>query len=403
MLAPDAAWKIVLDSVQLLESVRSPLMEAFGFCLAEPVRADRDIPPTDRSAMDGYAVRSEDLRSAPCALKLAGEIPAGSPAKLRVRPGCCIRIYTGASLPAGADAVAIIEQAQEDNDRVRFKTSVQPGQNILRRGEDARKGALLLSAGTRIGAAETGICAAVGKAQIRVHRRPRVTILCTGSELVSVDERPAGHAIRNSAGPTITAALAQWGFPGARFVTLGDERRTIAAALRRALRNHDVILVTGGISVGRYDFVPEAIRAVGGEIRFHGVAMKPGKPSLYAAFGTNQHIFGLPGNPLSALTALHEYALPALRRLSGQPPERCRPSLFLPLAEEVESKPGRWRYQLARLEATARGLAVAPVGSHSSADLPSAGGADGVIRMAPDQRRLPEGEAVEFRPWRPWP
>lgn len=403
MLAPEAAWKIVLDCVQVLPPVRLPLSEALGCCLAEPVQADREIPAANRSAMDGYAVRSADLQSGHRVLKLTGEIPAGTPPRFRLRPGCCIRIYTGAGLPAGADAVAIVEQAEEDNGFVRFKTAVHAGQNILRRGEDARKGALLLSPGCRIGAAETGICAAVGKAKVLVHRRPRVRILCTGSELVPPDQRPAPHAIRNSVGPALVAALAQWGFPAAGYLTLSDERKAIAAAIRRALRSHDVVLVTGGVSVGRYDFVPEAIRALGGDVRFHGVAMKPAKPSLYATFGANRHVFGLPGNPLSALTAFHEFALPALRRLSGQPPGLCRPSLSLPLAEAVQSKPGRRRYHLARLASTALGLSAAPVSSHSSADLPSAGGADGVILIPSDRAQLAAGELVEFRPWRPWP
>jgi len=403
MLAPEVAWKIVLSCVQPLDCVCLPLSDGLGCCLAEAVRADRDLPAADRSAMDGYAVRSSDLQSAPRELRLAGEIPAGSAPRPRVMPGCCLRIYTGACVPAGADAVAIVEQAEERDGVVHFRTAVQPGQNILQRGEDARRGSLLLSPGIRIGAGEIGICAAVGKSQVRVHRRPRVKILCTGAELVPVDCKPPVYAIRDSVGPAVRAALAQWGFPGARFASVGDDRAAILAGLRRALKTSDVVLVSGGVSVGRYDFVPEAIRAAGGEIRFHGVAMKPGKPSLYASFGTNRHIFGLPGNPLSALTALHEFVLPALRRLGGLPAGLCRPSLFLPLSEELASKPGRRRYHLARLLPGSQGLKLAPITSHSSADLPSAGGADGVILIPPDRGRLDEGEPLEFRPWRPWP
>jgi molybdopterin molybdotransferase len=163
-----------------------------------------------------------------------------------------------------------------------------------------------------------------------------------------------------------------------------------------------VVILTGGVSAGRYDYVPQAVEAIGATIRFHRVAMKPGKPTLYATFGENRHIFGLPGNPLSALTAFHEFALPALRRLSGVEPESCRPSLLASLAEPLPKPGGRVRYQLARLVWVGHEARVVPVMSHSSADLPSAGRTDGVVVLRPGVEGLAAGELVEFRPWGPW-
>lgn len=403
MIGPDEAWSIVLRYVQPLPPVEVTLEDALGCCLAEPVRADRDIPAEDRSAMDGYAVRSADLQSAPRELRLVGEVAAGNPADLMVVPGSCVRIYTGASIPPGADAVAILEQAEEREGWVSFRKPVAAGENIFRRGEDAREGDELLPAGTRVGGVEIGICAAVGKSRVLVYRPPRVAILCTGTELVAHDRIPPPGSVRNSLGPALAATLRQWGFPAARYRIIPDRPSAIRSALRRCLRSADLVLITGGVSAGRYDCVPEALAAIGATIHFHRVAMKPGKPSLYATFGENQHIFGLPGNPLSSLTTLHEFALPALRRLSGLPVSSCRPGLRVTLAEPLPRPAGRLRYHLARLDWGDGAPKAIPVRSQSSADLPSAGRAEGVILLRPAPGTPEAGESVEFRPWGPWP
>jgi molybdopterin molybdotransferase len=403
MLTPDAAWATVLAHARPLKTVTVPLAEAVGLRLAAEVRADRDLPPAARSSMDGYAVRHDDLRQLPCTLLVIGEVAAGSPARPRVEPGTCARIFTGANLPRGADTVVMVEQTEERNGLVTNRSSEKRGLNIRRRGEDARKGAVLLARGTALYAGQVGVCAAVGKASVRVHPRPRTTILCTGTELRSVDDRVRSHETRNSNGPALCAALALWGFPGTKFTVVADRPSALLAALRRAVKKYDVVLFTGGASAGDYDFVRESVEAAGARIRFHGVAMKPGKPTLYATMGNNRHVFGLPGNPLSALTAFHEFALPALLRLAGAAPETCRPAWRLPLAEAVESESGRVRCHLARLVAGPNGLTVAPVRSVSSADLAAAGHADGVVLLPPEDRNFPVGEPVVFRPWRPLP
>jgi molybdopterin molybdotransferase len=320
-----------------------------------------------------------------------------------VKPGACARIFTGANVPPGADTVVMVEETQEDDSLVTISSSVVRGAHILRQGEDAARGMVLLPRGTKIDAAEVGICAAVGKASVKVHRRPRVMVLCAGSELRSVSDRVRSHEVRNSNGPAVCAALAEWGFPGARFVPVADQPAVLLASLGRALKRFDAILFTGGVSVGKYDFVRDAVKAAGAAIRFHGLAMRPGKPTLYATLPGNRHVFGLPGNPLSAFTALHEFALPALRRLAGRPAEACRPAWWLPLAEAAQSTTGFVRCELARVIDGERGLAVFPMPSQSSADLVSAGHADGIVVLPPDRTHFTAGELVEFRPWRPLP
>jgi molybdopterin molybdotransferase len=403
MTTPDAAWGLVLKHTCPLARISLPLDEALGHCLAETVRADRDLPPADRSAMDGYAVRAADLRRRPCVLRVGGEVAAGSPARPRIRPGDCARIFTGANVPPGADTVVLVEQTTETDGCVTIRSSARRGANIFQRGEDCRRGAALLRPGTVIGSTETGVCAAVGKAELRVHRRPRVALLCTGAELRAVGDRVASHELRNSNGPALAAALAQWGFAGASQRQVPDREAALRAALRRALESHDVVLFTGGMSVGKYDFVRAALEAEGAVVRFHGLAMKPAKPTLYATVGTSQHVFGLPGNPLSAMTACHEFALPALRRLAGCAPAQCRPALRLPLDAPLCTKPGRVRCVLARVSWDSDGPRVHPVESRSSADLVSAGCADGTIIVPADTANLAAGSLVTFRPWRPLP
>jgi len=397
------AWEIVLEQVCPLEARLLPLSEALGYHLAEEVRADRDLPPADRSSMDGYAVRRADLHGDPCILRLVGEVAAGSPRRPRVKPGACVRIFTGANVPPGADTVVMQEQTEEENGSVTVRLPAPEAANILRRAEDASKGTELLPRGARLDAMQVGVCAAVGKGRVRVHCRPETAILCTGSELRNAEDRVRPHEIRDSNGPALGAALHQWGFPGARHRRVADDPATLAAALRRALRGHDVVLISGGVSVGRYDYVREAVESAGATVRFHRVRMRPGRPSLYATAPRGRHIFGLPGNPLSVLTAFHEFALPAIRRLAGCPPEDCRPEWPLPLAGAAESDGSVRRCALARLACCEGRMAAALVPFRSSADLVSAGRADGVVLLAEGRTHFDAGEMVAFRAWRPLP
>jgi molybdopterin molybdotransferase len=397
------AWEIVLEQVRPLGSRVLPLSEALGYHLAEEIRADRDLPPADRSSMDGYAVRRADLHRNPCILRLVGEVAAGSPRRPRVKPGACVRIFTGANVPPGADTVVMLEQAEEENGSVTLRRPAPEAANILRRAEDAPKGTELLARGSRLDAMQAGVCAAVGKSKVRVYRQPDTAILCTGSELRNVEDRVRPHEIRDSNGPALGAALHQWGFPGARLRRVADDPATLAAALRRALREHDVVLISGGVSVGRYDYVREAVESAGAKVRFHRVRMRPGRPSLYATAPCGRHIFGLPGNPLSALTAFHEFALPAIRRLAGCPQEDCRPEWPVPLAGAAESDGSILLCSLARLVCREGGMAAALVPSRSSADLVSTGRADGVVLLAESRTHFEAGEMVAFRAWRPLP
>ena len=403
MLSPQRALELVFQHLTPLPARRRPLHLACGACLAEDICADRDLPATDRAAMDGYAVRAEDVQTGSTTLRLAGEVAAGQRPTCRVAPGTCVRIMTGASVPAGADAVVMVEDTTELGDSVRFTASAEPGQNILRQGEDAAAGATLVSRGTVLGPLHIGLCATVGRHRVLVHRRPTVRLLCTGSELREAGQSVQSHQIRNSNGPTITAALEQWGFGRLSHVRLADQTEALSRALSEAVAASDVVLLTGGMSAGRYDLVRDAVEAVGASVVFHGVAMKPGKPLLYAVKDRDCHIFGLPGPPLSAMTGFFEFVLPALRRLAGLDAVRCRPRLVLPLRTPLTSKGGRMRLIPGIVEYLAEGLQVTPVLARSSSDLAAGSQADGVIVLPADTPEKAAGDLVEFHPWRPLP
>ena len=403
LIKPNKALGIILRRVRPLKTVRKALSEVTSYCLAEDVRADRDQPAADRSAMDGFAVRSADLDKCPRILKLAGEVAAGSPARRPVRKETCMRVLTGANIPSGADAVVKLEQTAETDGSVLFHKTVQSGANIRRRGEEARKGTVLLSKGQVLDAAQIGLAAAAGKAELRVYSRPRVAVLCTGEELRRAGDQVRSHEVRDSNGPALCSALRAWGYRQTTHQVVPDDPKKVSAIVKRSVQKHEVVILSGGVSVGKYDFVPEALRQVGACVHFHGVAIKPGKPQLYATLGKDRHIFGLPGNPLSVMVGFFEFVLPGLRRMSGLESKLCQPPLRLPLAGQVESRLNLVHFILARLIWHKEQLSVAPLKSHGSGDLVAAGPADGMIVLPVRAGKVPSGSRVEFRPWRPLP
>jgi molybdopterin molybdotransferase len=403
LLAPKKALALILGRVRPLRPAPMPLERATGLCLAQDVRADRDMPPADRSAMDGYAVRAADLATTPRSLRLVGEIAAGSAARPRVRPGTCARILTGASVPPGADTVVPVEETAEDGDLVTILAAGAIGSHIRRRGEERRKGDVLVGRGTMLGPVQVGLCAAAGRGRVAAIPLPRVTVLCTGEELRRPGQSVGTHELRDSNGPALVAALRGAAGIVAENSLVSDDPEATASAIRRALRDHEVVLLTGGVSVGKYDFVPQALARIGATVRFHGVNMKPGRPLLYATGTGGRHIFGLPGNPLSVLTGFYEFVLPALRRLSGMAPEACQSSLRVRLAGRRIEGDERVRCVPARLQWGAGAPRATPLRFQGSADLAAANLADGVVIVPAGRAGARPGDGVEFRPWRALP
>ncbi len=310
--------------------------QALGRVLAEQVVADRDYPPFDRSTRDGFAVRSDDAQKLPATLSVVGEIKAGDTFTGTIGPGQCVQIMTGAAVPPGPDAVVMIEHTRPSKTRVVIDRPVEAGQNIVRRSSEARAGQVLLAPGTRLGYAELALAGQVGAHRIAVFGRPRVAILSTGDEVVGIDERPGPFQVRN--GNSVSLAM-QTELAGAVPVPLGNAPDRIEDLRTRIHRGFDadMLVLSGGVSMGKYDLVGLVLRELGAEFFFEGVAMRPGRP---AVFGTCRatFVFGLPGNPVSTMVTFELFVLPAIDLLSGTAPRPlpfCRAKLAAPVSQKA--------------------------------------------------------------------
>ena len=386
------AQRILTEATAALDVQEVELDHVTGHVLAKQVRADRDFPPTDRSAMDGFAVRSEDLTEPGRTLRIAGELQAGQPvAAIRVERGQAVRIFTGAIVPPGADSVVMVERTKESRGEgtVTIETAVEPGQHVRKRGQDLEAGRVVLEPGRPIHAPEIAALASVGRVRPAVFRKPRVFVLSTGDEVVEPDRQPEEHQIRNSNAGCLLAQLRELGLEGEYLGTAADDRQRLDEVLSRGLSG-DVLLVTGGVSAGEYDLVGDALADAGMRLLFHKVAVKPGKPLLAGRCGSCL-VFGLPGNPVSVYTCFAVFVAPALRRLMGYRrwenlEGRAR------LEQSLRHKPGRLTYHLARLWLDADGFHARPVETTGSGDVLSMSRANGFI-VAPAEAGDPEAGA----------
>lgn len=318
-MSPDTALEMILSSMPTLDAEAIALGDALGRVLAEDVRADGDLPPFDNSAMDGYAVLVADTvgagRDTPRELRVIAEAPAGVMVSEEVVPGTAVRIMTGAPVPRGADAVIMVEHTERHEKAVRILGEVGQGWNIRPAGEDVKRGELVLRSGIRIRPAEMGMLAALGKAEVTVYRKPRIAIITSGNELVDVSESPGPGQIRNSNQYSLTGQALRVVAEISLTARVVDERDELERVLTSAAAVSDLIIVSGGVSVGDYDFVKETLAKLG-DMRFWKVAVKPGKPLAYGHIG-GVPLFGLPGNPVSSMVTFDIFVRPAIGRMMG--------------------------------------------------------------------------------------
>ena len=318
-----SARELVLAAVRPLGSERVPMGDALGRVLAEDLSAEEDVPPFDSSAMDGYAVIAGPAGE----LDVVDESRAGHPAQRALAGGQAIAISTGALIPDGADAVVPVERVQVDDGRVTVPDT-QAGANVRHAGDDVRRGQPVLSAGTLLGAAELAVAASLGHAELPVGRRPRVVVLATGDELVEPGQPLAPGQIRNSNTVALAAQAADAGAEVVGSEIVRDNLEDTTSVLRSALERADVVCVSGGVSVGPHDHVKPALAELGVEERFWRVALKPGKPTWFGV-RDDKLVFGLPGNPVSAMVTFHLFARPALRALAGARADDTRATAVL--------------------------------------------------------------------------
>ncbi len=395
MLTPAEALARILavaTEVGPLPAEKVPLEEAEGRALAEDLKAPRALPPFAASTMDGYALRAADLPRAGGRLPVAFEVAAGHPATRPLPRGTCCRIYTGAPLPRGADAVEMQEQVRREGQVATFDRAAQAGRFVRPAGDDVGKGAVALAAGAVLDPGAIGLAASLGRAALRVRRRPEVVILPTGDEVVPLGVRPGPGQIIESNAHALAAAVTQAGGRARRLPIAGDDRAALAAALRQA-RGADVLVTTGGVSVGERDLVRAALEAAGARLDFWKVAMRPGKPLAFGRLGRTL-VFGLPGNPASALTTFELFGRPALRALAGLPGS----GRFLArgrLAEAQEKPAGLTVYLRVRLVRRDGALTLVPLRTQASGNLTSSAGVDALAVLPAGRRRLAAGALVD--------
>lgn len=390
LVSVEEAWARVRGLCSALPAEVVAIDDALDRALATEVRAVRTLPPWDNSAMDGYALRHADL-SGGGRLTVTQTIFAGQVSTVPVRPGECARIMTGAPLPPGADTVVMQERVERQGDAIAVTEAPAPGANVRRRGEDVGQGALLFPAGTPVGLAEAGALWAQGLTEIAVHGRPTVAIAASGDELAPVGT-PPGERIVDTNSPVIAAAARR---AGARVTALGlaaDRLEALIVTFRRGLE-HDVLITLAGASVGDKDFTREAFSALGVELDFFKVAMKPGKPLAVGRKGRTL-VFGLPGNPVSAMVTYERFVRPALRVLQGLPPgPRTLPGRA---AVALKGSPSLRLFVRAHVEHRDGALWATPLASQSSGALASATGATHLISLAPGDESVPAGREIEL-------
>lgn len=398
LLSVEEARARILSRLGPLPVERVELVASLGRVLAERVVAGIDLPPFPNSSMDGFAVQSAATRTAdarsPVMLRVTSQIPAGTWSDVPVLAGTCARIMTGAPLPPGSDAVIPFEDVAETADSIAVSHPVSPGASVRPAGNDLRAGTTVLEAGAEIHAPQIGLLAALGIAEVAVRRRPTVAVLSTGDELVAPGTPLQPGQIYNSNTPMLVAAILEAGGRPQPLRTSGDDPDAIAATLREA-QDTDLLLTSGGASVGDFDHVKDVVGGAG-ELSFWRVRVRPGKPLLFGRIGPVP-IIGLPGNPTSAMVTFEEFARPAIRTMLGAAP--LRPEIVVVLDEPIDNRGGRRTYVRVRLRQENGRIHARLAGSQDSAMLYPLAQADGLLIAPEDRQMLDVGESATVQVW----
>jgi len=402
VLTVEEARGRILAGFSALGTIDVPVAEAAGMVAASDQVAPHPLPRFANSAMDGYAVRRADVVDVPARLRIAGEVRAGDPGDLEVEPGAAMRIMTGAPVPPGADAIVPIEQASETDGEVSIEVAPAEGAHIRPAGEDVAAGDRVVVAGTELGPGELALLASLGLSPVPVHRRPVVAVLSTGDELVAPEVEPGPGQIRDSNTVALQTLIAEAGGearvagaqPGGG---VHDELESVRSALTDAAKGADLVVSSGGVSVGRYDFIRQVVEE-SGSIDFWRVAMQPGKPVVSGRVG-DVPFLGLPGNPVSIHIGFEQFVRPAIRKMRGCT-ELLRPTLTARLASRLEKKPGRLHFVRVRLAFEGRDVLAIPTGAQGSHIQSSLVGCHGVARFDIDESALEEGSEVVVEVWK---
>jgi len=393
VLSVEEAQEHILSTVDVLATESVPLLDAAERVLAETVAADRHIPPVTNAAMDGFAVRGEDLVGDTVRLRVVGEVGAGHQAEVPVKPGEAVRIMTGAPVPEGADTVVRFEETRMEGDEVVILSPPSRGKNVRQAGEDVREGQVVLAPGQVLRPQEIGMLAALGHLEVAVIRRPCVAILGTGDEVVPPDQSPGPSQIRDANSYTVAAQVQRYGGVPLLLGVAHDQEELVRQGIRDAIElQADFIITSGGVSVGDFDLVKQVMDAEGA-MHFWSLNMKPGRPMAFGDIG-GVPLLGLPGNPVAAMISTRLYARPALRKMQGYR-DWSETIVRARLTEPIGRKDGRRHYLRVCLDETEGGYTATLTGDQGSGILNSLVEADGLAVIPEDARYLPAGSEVD--------
>ena len=399
MITTAEAMQAILAAVRPLDTETIGFEKATGRVLAQSVLAERDQPPFDRVMMDGIAIAFAEFAKGTRTFKVQSMQAAGDPAQ-SLEAGSAIEIMTGASLPEGADCVIPVERitVNEHGAHVEANYPAEERQFIHAMGSDHRQGTELLKAGARISPMDIAITASAGLADVAVAKQPRIIVISTGNELVPAGEAIEAHQIRMSNGPAIVAMLEDHGFTKAAHDHMVDEPVLLEERIGRHLKHSDVLVLSGGVSMGKADYVPEVLDKLGVEVTFHKISQRPGKPMWFGVGSEGQAVFALPGNPVSTLVCCRQYVVPALRKMSGAAASAPQ---FAALTTDVTFKPQLTNFLPVKTISNAAGQVLAmPVHTNTSGDFASLSGTDGYVELALDETTFKAGTVVPLHRWR---
>jgi molybdopterin molybdotransferase len=398
MITVEGVLEKILSHIQPLGFEKVPILEALGRVIAEDIYAKRDIPPLDNSGMDGYAVKWEDIQNASSnhsvLLGVVEDLPAGYISKRILKRGEAIRIMTGAPIPKGADTVIAVEDTKQEDKFVSISKVVTPGRHIRKAGEDVKKGERVICVGDLIRPAEIGMLASLGRSFVSVYQRPLVAILCTGDELVDVDESLDEVKIVSSNSYTLAAQVKDCGAIPIQLGIARDRKEEIKEKLLQGFRA-DVLISSAGISVGDYDFVKDALNDLGMEMVFWKVAMKPGKPLAFGRIG-GKPVFGLPGNPVSSMVSFEQFVRPSILKMMGYR-QLFRPVVEVILKEDIRKQPGARHFVRGHVLFEKDHYFVTATGAQGSGILKSMVQANGLIIIPEDRELVRAGEKVKLQ------
>jgi molybdopterin molybdotransferase len=397
MLTYEQALQEILKQAHSLPARNIPIEDAVERVLAEDIFSQIDMPPFDKSAMDGYALRSSDTANVPVQLRCLGTIQAGRFFKQSFKSGCCIKIMTGAPMPQGADSVVMVEDTEQHESRVIVKRSVKPGENVCAKAEDIAKGSKVFSKGKLISISDIALIATIGRRLVKTISSPSVAVLNTGGEIIPVGRKLPKNKIYNSNGPQLCALLRLDGITPRYLGIAKDEPAILKKMISQGLKS-DIVLISGGVSMGDYDLVPAVLKQLGVKELFHKVNIKPGKP-LFFGVKNRRLIFGIPGNPVSNFLAYQIFIRPAIRKMMGL--EDCNLEIKTGILEnEFRQKPGRKHFVLAKVEKLKNVDYVSALPGHGSADIAALSAADAFMLVDGEISKIKQGSKVEFITWR---